>query len=129
MHYEWKLAFRKTSSTDIIGKLQLKEASFFRYSHHQSPEIFLMTYSFRLINGNRRDRALLSEGLTWLSKLERRSNRDERIDVVESGMRRKEENRKGGGRRRGRGGRASRRRDCVLMYGWHSDDNRDKLLY
>lgn len=27
-----------------------------------------------------------------------------------------------------RGG-LSRRRDCVLMYGWHSDDNRDKLLY
>lgn len=26
-------------------------------------------------------------------------------------------------------GRLSRRRDCVLMYGWHSDDNRDKLLY
>lgn len=25
--------------------------------------------------------------------------------------------------------RLSRRRDCVLMYGWHSDDNRDKLLY
>lgn len=43
--------------------------------------------------------------------------------------RKEEEGRKRGEKRREDGDRLSRRRDCVLMYGWHSDDNRDKLLY
>lgn len=70
---------------------------------------------------NRRDVRTVTKGSTsW--KVEGSLGQDD-------GKKRKTGKAEGEKRRRGRGGRASRRRDCVLMYGWHSDDNRDKLLY